>query len=756
MENVATPLLPHLEAASRAAAESLSHCHGLRDAIVRALREYRREVRKQPLASRATPKRVAADKEAFETGVRELQETVAHLVARFSADLKRRYDELERDARFITVMLFGKTRAGKSTTMEALLFGRGDSIGSGRQHTTRDVREYVWPAAADSANSTRPAVRVIDTPGIEGFKGEALAAMAAEHIQRADHVLFLMTDDKQSANELEYFKNIETVGKGVTVLLNVKCKDSLLRDLVDDPGCVFAAADIDGHVRRIAGYLSRNHGIDRPEVIPFHARAAHLARHPDNSPPDGLSRDALYRCSRLHDVEQRLARFVREEAEPARIRAPYDLLRSYADRVQAEADRYLAWLAVRQENLRSQGGAVATATLQVQRSCRREIEAARKTFVAAEHQLAALVDDVLESGVGIRGLNGRLRKLLHATGAHDAVKHFVEFAQKECLARFGEQVRKARYSEATPDATAFQTALDALHEAKRAKASRRNGAIATKAAAGIATTLAGWAIFNWWNPSGPVAAAAAVAATAVATMATDTAVSNVTDEWEVTSKRELAARHRELVTQLKAALRRQADAAAAECGRVLDAMVATYMESFAAWHTHAESEATRLQHLTEHLRRQIDRIVGRADVEVYRRLAAAVIPEVANELVTIERVSRVPGRNAKVVVRASHLPDVEATTACEGPGGAHSVQLGKLFGGEAVTFIDAEAVATTKVCQALRPLGIDTRGVTVRRTAAGQVATARIPANCPENDRVAEEVRLAEKATGILIHLRRS
>lgn len=755
MENAATPLLPHLEAAARAAAESLSHCHGLRDAIVCALREYRREVRKQPLASRTTPKRVASDGEAFETGVRELQETVAHLVARFSAELKQRYDELERDARFITVMLFGKTRAGKSTTMEALLFGRGDSIGSGRQHTTRDVREYVWPAVADSANCTRPAVRVIDTPGIEGFKGEALAVMAAEHIQRADHVLFLMTDDKQSANELEYFRNIETAGKGVTVLLNVKCKDSLLHDLVDDPEGVFAAAEIEGHVRRIAGYLSRNHGIDRPEVIPFHARAAHLARHPDNSPPAGLSRDALYRCSRLHDVEQRLARFVREESEPARIRAPYDLLRSYADRVQAEADRCLAWLAVRQESLRAQSGAVATATLQVQRSCNREIEATRKTFIAAEHRLAALVDDVLESGVGIRGLNGRLQKLLHETGAHDAVKHFVEFAQKECGARFGEQVRKARYSEATPDATAFQNALDALHEAKRAKASRRQGAVVAKAGAGAGAALGGWALLNWWNPTG-AAAAVGWLTIGVVGLAVDATVSTVTDEWEATSKRELAARHRELVTQLKAALRRQADAAAAECRRVLDAMVATYMDSFAAWHTHAESETTRLQHLTQHLRRQVDRIVGRADVEVYRRLAAAVIPEVANELVTIERVSRVPGRNAKVVVRASHLSDVEATTACEGPGDAHSVRLGKLFGGEAITFIDAEARATTKVCQALRPLGIDARGVTVRRTAAGQVATARIPANCPENDRVAEEVRLAENATGILIHLHRS
>ncbi len=75
-----------------------------------------------------------------------------------------------------TIALFGRTKAGKSTIREALTRGDGDTIGKGSQRTTRDVREYRWQG-----------LRLLDTPGIEAYQGEAAKGGKAEgRRQRAE------------------------------------------------------------------------------------------------------------------------------------------------------------------------------------------------------------------------------------------------------------------------------------------------------------------------------------------------------------------------------------------------------------------------------------------------------------------------------------------------------------------------------------------------------------------------------------------
>ena len=46
--------------------------------------------------------------------------------------------------RTINITLFGRTMAGKSTLMEILMHGNGDSMGKGAQRTTLYVREYKY------------------------------------------------------------------------------------------------------------------------------------------------------------------------------------------------------------------------------------------------------------------------------------------------------------------------------------------------------------------------------------------------------------------------------------------------------------------------------------------------------------------------------------------------------------------------------------------------------------------------------------
>lgn len=60
-----------------------------------------------------------------------------------------------------SITLFGRTMAGKSTLMEILIHGNGDSIGKGAQRTTRDVRTYIYKN-----------LQITDVPGIAAFEGE--------------------------------------------------------------------------------------------------------------------------------------------------------------------------------------------------------------------------------------------------------------------------------------------------------------------------------------------------------------------------------------------------------------------------------------------------------------------------------------------------------------------------------------------------------------------------------------------------------
>lgn len=60
-----------------------------------------------------------------------------------------------------SIVVYGRTEAGKSTLMEILTCGNGDSIGKGGQRTTLDVRDYYWQG-----------LKITDVPGISAFGGK--------------------------------------------------------------------------------------------------------------------------------------------------------------------------------------------------------------------------------------------------------------------------------------------------------------------------------------------------------------------------------------------------------------------------------------------------------------------------------------------------------------------------------------------------------------------------------------------------------
>lgn len=122
-------------------------------------------------------------------------------------------DSLSRTSFSIT--LFGRTMAGKSTLMEILTHGKGESIGQGAQRTTRDVRTYKYKE-----------LEITDVPGIAAFEGEDDENIAFDAAKKCDLILFLITDDAPQACEADCLNRILELGKPVICLINVKANIS--------------------------------------------------------------------------------------------------------------------------------------------------------------------------------------------------------------------------------------------------------------------------------------------------------------------------------------------------------------------------------------------------------------------------------------------------------------------------------------------------------------------------------------------------
>lgn len=110
-----------------------------------------------------------------------------------------------------SISLFGRTMAGKSTLMEILTHGKGESIGKGAQRTTQDVRTYKYKD-----------LQITDVPGIAAFEGKDDETIAFDAAKKSDLILFLITDDAPQACEAECLNKILELGKPVICLLNIK------------------------------------------------------------------------------------------------------------------------------------------------------------------------------------------------------------------------------------------------------------------------------------------------------------------------------------------------------------------------------------------------------------------------------------------------------------------------------------------------------------------------------------------------------
>lgn len=127
-------------------------------------------------------------------------------------------ESLRDKSKDFSIVVYGRTMAGKSTLMEILTHGNGDSIGKGASRTTLDVRDYFWNG-----------LKITDVPGISAFGGANDERLALTAAKSADLILFLLTDDAPQADEAEKLAQLKKFGKPILGLINIKMSFSMSR-----------------------------------------------------------------------------------------------------------------------------------------------------------------------------------------------------------------------------------------------------------------------------------------------------------------------------------------------------------------------------------------------------------------------------------------------------------------------------------------------------------------------------------------------
>lgn len=635
----------------------------------------------------------------------QIQQALVEQTSGWQRDVLSRFEVLQGSAAKVRVALFGKTRAGKSTLMEALTEGDGRAIGVGRQHTTVQIKSYAWPR-------NRPLLEIVDTPGIEGFQGDQLAAMAEEFIEQADHIFFLMSDDAVTTGELERFGHIHTLGKTVTVILNVKEKDLDL--LLDTSELVFDPERLGGHRRRIANYIREHFDIEEPEIILVHARAAWEATQQESAEQARRLRDA----SRIGDVERRIERFLVEEALGARLRSPRDLLLSFLVTTKEALLPFLESSGALRTQLAGRAEQVRMTLSRVHRAGRSRLSTIEEPFRDAEGRIPAMVDGLIAQRSGGGDLQSRWRQLLQQTGVSAAVEAYQYDVRQRFQEELQEQARMSQVDISLDVGTSdLGGMLDQAVQIQQRTDSQRFARVAAKTGAGLgATLLAGWAVLNFWNPSGWAAGAAAAAVTAAAGVAATQGAAAVTDRWRESNARELQEQRDRIISELEERLRRLERDTTSGCERWLDDMLQEAKRDMvgvleqvgrahAALESHLRSALSDLADLRE-----------RVDADLVNQVAEIAIPEVADGRIEVRESARSPGVVTKILVIARGELPASTISCCIGRAGASLRRTRILLGGEQVSFVDAAPPLKEKVVQALHPARIESAKVqTLRR-----------------------------------------
>ena len=235
---------------------------------------------------------VTAKGQVAAKGLADIQSCLGAGYELLRAKQTKALEQQKESLKSFSVMLFGRTMAGKSTIREAITGGDGSTIGMGAQRTTRDVRQYDWNH-----------LRIIDTPGFGAYNGEEDTEIARSILEQSDVVLFLLSDDSIQESTFTELKYAYQLNKPLIFVVNVKKnleKNVHRKKAIKDPDSyIYNASDLEGHKERLRNEAAKLGMNPRYiHIVPIHAQAAFLSTQEAYSD----QKEDLYRVSRMDNL----------------------------------------------------------------------------------------------------------------------------------------------------------------------------------------------------------------------------------------------------------------------------------------------------------------------------------------------------------------------------------------------------------------------------------------------------------------------
>lgn len=515
----ALDLAATLSKASQAAAREFNTVELLHDKAEAAFQTFDGALKKHKSLIARAKKIDGGLADALKQLVQERRAFASGEWARWKSLFESRRSRLDR----FTVMLFGRTMSGKSTTLEAFIGGDGTRIGNGTPDFTRDIEEFDWHG-----------IRLVDTPGIEGFSPK-LIERAIGFVDEADMVMMVISDDHIEPELIRNMALILRQNKPLVILLNIKAGD--VARLERKPARVFREDEIEGHTAHIRECLLKSfreeHGAinaNQVPILPFHAAAAFLSQRLGEENPERAGR--LYEISGMARVVEHLRETILRQAATLRPRVEYDAFLWHLQNIEGSLRQKLAMGRRESESLGRKNEELQRLLGRVARDGRKRFENLRKHFHEVEEETRDLVDRIVAGEE--KKPKRAFSKLLRLKELEKSIKEVrAEVAEevREHLAVFEESTKldlaleaKQAWQETTVELEADLAGVRWANLQKTAAKGMR--VVGGPLAGAAAMVLAGYAALNFWNPSGWLAGGLA----ALATMAAGVTATAITQE----------------------------------------------------------------------------------------------------------------------------------------------------------------------------------------------------------------------------------
>ena len=582
------------------------------------------------LLLKALPAQVASP-EADETR-QGLEEQIANM----EEEHERLRREVERKAQKLdtfNLTLFGRTMSGKSTLMEILTKGDGESIGNGAQRTTRDVRSYEWQG-----------LTVTDVPGVAAFDGDGDDQIAHNATTDADLVLFMITDDDPQGSEAEHLARLRIMGRTVLGVRNVKLgiRQGNVRLFLRDLHTIFDEKKLRCSSRQFdeitAQYIP---GYEMP-IVNTHLLARYLATLPDYQEWS----DGLKQASRFSLVEEYILKEVIENG-------PFHRKQSFGH---SETASLLSGLE----------GMLSTAHLQ-QKLQARLADRAREAQSWCDQfprRADARVDGLIRQTIGNlrreipsfaeqycedKTLPDKWNNKVRAANIEREAKALQESLARECREYFEELIQEIQEEIRILEMSFQKVSIETgpIRDTRR----RWNWGV-TGVTGGVTTGLAAAALLNFWNPVG-WAAGGVAAAVVAADVISRFLIGRIFGSRDKKRREAIA----EITTKLRESMEDIENQIRNSMRQWFDDLTAQYLDKVtASLNSLAQSNGQAATVTRDIAWRSNDDLLALNRETVGNALAHLGC---ADEIATVGAVARVPGQAIAFIARGDSKPDTD-------------------------------------------------------------------------------------------------